>query len=465
MTLTLRTLILGVFVTTASALYAQSTTPQGGQVIFNPSQEACLSAEDHERYTLAVAENKALLDAQGTRAFQPTNASQQVLFDWPVRQADVFDYASTWGLSNYVDHDPATGQVQDWNCGTRTYDTESGYDHTGLDIYTWPFSWKQMDDNQTEVIAAQAGQIIYKNDGEFDKNCSFSGTQWNAIYIEHSDGSVAWYGHLKNGSLNSKNVGDLVSQGEYIGIIGSSGNSTGPHLHFEVRALNNNLIDPYEGPCNDLNTSSWWSSQKEYNNPKINTVLTHNAAPEFFFNECNTTEQPNISEQFEVGESVIVAAYYADQIQGTSASYEVIDPNGAVFSNWSQTFNNTFISSYWYWTINPSPLEGVWTFSATYNEETVTRPFTVGENLSVTDTNPAGLEVFPNPVQEVLNFKTASPIDTLSIRDAAGREIVSQSMTSADSTLDFSDLSSGIYFVTGISKKDDRRSTVQVVKR
>lgn len=465
MKLSIRTLFSSCIFIIAEGMQSQNLTPQGGEVIFNASQEACLTEEDHEFYISQMTANKVLLDEQGRRSFQPNNASQQVFFEWPVRQTDGFDYSSTWSISNYVDHNPNTNQLQDWNCGVRTYDTQSGYDHSGLDIYTWPFWWKQMDDNQTEVIAAQAGQIIYKNDGEFDKQCSFNGNQWNAIFVEHSDGSVAWYGHLKNGSLNAKNVGDMLSQGEYIGVIGSSGNSTGPHLHFEVFDVNNNLIDPYEGPCNDLNASSWWSDQKEYTNPKINTILTHNAPPEFFFNDCNTTEQPNSSEAFDVGDSVIVAAYYADQIQGTTASYEVLNPNGAIFSSWSQTFNSTFFSSYWYWTINPSALEGIWTFNVTYNGQTVTREFLVGESLSITDANSLGLEFYPNPVQELLNFKTATPVDLLIIRDASGREILSQSITSLNRTVAFSDLSSGIYFVTGISEKDNIQSTVQVIKK
>ena len=102
-------------------------------------------------------------------------------------------------------------------------------------MYTWPFSWYKMDHDQVKVVAAADGVIIYKSDGNFDKNCGFNNDNWNAVYVEHADGSVAWYGHLKNGSLSTKAVGESVSSGEYLGIVGSSGSSTGPHLHFEVR--------------------------------------------------------------------------------------------------------------------------------------------------------------------------------------------------------------------------------------
>ena len=47
---------------------------------------------------------------------------------------------------------------------------------------------------------------------------------------------MAWYGHLKRGSVTPKVVGAPVAAGEYLGTGGRFGNSTGPHLHFELDA-------------------------------------------------------------------------------------------------------------------------------------------------------------------------------------------------------------------------------------
>ena len=64
-----------------------------------------------------------------------------------------------------------------------------------------------MDYDQVYVVAAAPGVIVFKQDGNFDRNCGFTGDPWNAVYVQHADGSVAWYGHMKNGSLTPKAVG------------------------------------------------------------------------------------------------------------------------------------------------------------------------------------------------------------------------------------------------------------------
>ena len=65
----------------------------------------------------------------------------------------------------------------------------------------------------------------------------------NLIKIVGDNGDVHYYAHLLNGSITVKK-GDVVKLGQKIGVMGSTGNSTGPHVHYEVRTNRNARIDP-----------------------------------------------------------------------------------------------------------------------------------------------------------------------------------------------------------------------------
>jgi len=144
-------------------------------------------------------------------------------FIWPLRAARGFSQPAVDRVSYYVDHDPASGSLSDYQCGTRTYDRDTGYNHQGIDISIWPDSWNMMQTGQLEIVAAAPGTIVFRSDGNFDRNCTFGSDDWNAVAVRHDDGSVAWYGHMKSGSPTPKGVGARVVAGEFLGNIGSSG--------------------------------------------------------------------------------------------------------------------------------------------------------------------------------------------------------------------------------------------------
>ena len=89
-------------------------------------------------------------------------------------------------------------------------------------------------------IAANMGTTVYAADGGKVVLAEWYGGYGNCIMIDHGNGYKTLYGHLSY--IGVKN-GQTLTQGTNIGQVGSTGNSTGPHLHFEVY-LNGSRIDP-----------------------------------------------------------------------------------------------------------------------------------------------------------------------------------------------------------------------------
>jgi murein DD-endopeptidase MepM/ murein hydrolase activator NlpD len=94
--------------------------------------------------------------------------------------------------------------------------------HPGIDLAA---------DYGTDVRAVSRGEIIFAGwDGAYGKK----------IAIQHWDGTVTWYGHLSRIAFTS----GTVEPGTIIGGVGSTGNSTGPHLHLEVRPADGDPVNP-----------------------------------------------------------------------------------------------------------------------------------------------------------------------------------------------------------------------------
>ena len=95
--------------------------------------------------------------------------------------------------------------------------------HKGMDIGQVGYN--------TEVHAAKAGTVIVSQ---------YSSSYGNYVSISHGSGNTTLYAHMSSRKVE---VGQYVNQGDVIGITGSTGRSTGPHLHFEITE-NGQRIDP-----------------------------------------------------------------------------------------------------------------------------------------------------------------------------------------------------------------------------
>lgn len=89
-------------------------------------------------------------------------------------------------------------------------------------------------------IGCQYGDAVWASDGGTVIIAGENGGYGNCVMIDHGNGYYTLYGHL---SSIATSVGATVSQGTVIGYVGSTGVSTGPHLHFEIRDSNNTAID------------------------------------------------------------------------------------------------------------------------------------------------------------------------------------------------------------------------------
>lgn len=84
----------------------------------------------------------------------------------------------------------------------------------------------------TPITAAEGGTVIY---AQYN-----AGGYGNLVKVSHGSGIETWYAHCSQLLVSE---GDVVEKGEEIGLVGSTGNSTGNHLHFEVR-IDGEAIDP-----------------------------------------------------------------------------------------------------------------------------------------------------------------------------------------------------------------------------
>lgn len=444
----MKTYLFILFLGFSSFMMAQNAAPSS--VFFQPismPKTECISDALRLEVLQEIEVNKKMILQKNPDAFQYRNTRPS--FVLPFRPKSGYNDYGYYSLFNQVDHDVRpNGKLLDYNCGERTYDWVNG-NHAGTDYVVWPYPWKKMEEDVMEVIAGATGVIVQKRDGYFDKNCSNSGNpNWNGIILEHPDGSRSWYWHFKNGSTTSKNVGDTVLSGEYLGKAGSSGSSDIPHLHFEVHDSAGLKIDPYAGPCNSYNTESWWADQPNYFVPEILTLSTHNS--DNFDDECGIVENTYRELNFEPGESVRFRIFYRDLQNNAITHIKVTKPDGSTLYDYnfvSEWPDYTAAWAQWIFPIDNTSMDGVHTVTVQFNGNTYETIFGVNTNLSVEGFAENEVTIYPNPATDIINVNSVENIDAVYIYDLAGRQILAQHPQSINTAIDLSGFSSGIYLV------------------
>jgi len=169
------------------------------------------------------------------------------MYYWPVGSLETTES----GGATYATGDPVSvGISKSFN---------ESLSHYGIDL-----NGNTTEPGVVNVIAVKSGTVISVN-----TNCTSNGSSncgggyGNYVLIMHSDGIYTMYAHLHQGTITVK-VGDAVNQGQVIGKMGSSGDTSVTCLHFEIRldGSKSSVVDPLEyiNPNNPRPTSSGFNS-------------------------------------------------------------------------------------------------------------------------------------------------------------------------------------------------------------
>ena len=401
----IRALSLAIIVCMSNlGMYAQKHKQFG----FEPQEKmhVCGLNEDIYRRDLQANLQKSydMLMDKGLLAEEFLGPRSPGSLHWPLRMAPEYENQSgvedMYDTGNYADLNPNENQTLDWMCemwsNARTYNG-----HNGADLGSGRYVWWMQEQGYMDVVAAASGQVLWVHDGAFDRNCGGplgsyidNGTDpdrpayGNHVALQHA-GSVTIYAHLKSGSVANLQIGDIVNVGEYLGKIGSSGNSTGPHLHFEVRPeISESFIEPwYAGSdgCNNTVWSSWWADQKPYTDTKITRVMTANGdaigvtCPEVM---ANNVENPNEVNHFSPSWPMQVRLMVRDRPESSTMIIRLYSPSNVLINSATSPAASMSSTLYgtglWWWNLTAPFTQGTYRVEAELGDQKLNHYFTVG---------------------------------------------------------------------------------------
>lgn len=193
----------------------------------------------HADVTVTIDVELKNLNSTGPMPFTATIPAREKVEVFTLTPADAkqdsswsYTYYATWGSLN-VQHDDSQMYQLPYPTGL-SFPVSQGfhgkYSHHGGDCYSIDFKMPE----GSPIHAAREGVVVGIKD---DSNVGGSDKkyEWDANYIliKHSDGTLGHYVHLQKAGVKVK-IGEQVQAGQFIGLSGNTGHSTGPHLHFAV---------------------------------------------------------------------------------------------------------------------------------------------------------------------------------------------------------------------------------------
>ena len=350
--------------------------------------ELALVDENTDMHSAAKDEPSLPPGFPGVGAPPSCNVSSYVgLLKWPIAGEDAKD----WVTSNYRDLDflkdltfPFTVlQREDYTSATgsnaKTYDQ-----HRGLDILT--FSFRGMDDNSDLILSATDGTVETIEEGQFDRFTAWApgctdvtpAPTANRINIRHSNGFLFSYLHLKQNSVTDTaglSVGDKVDAGGVLGVVGSAGCSSHPHIHFQVNDCDANVVDPFK--------EGMWVNPPGYDTPLgfMGAVISKNTISGSAFIKDPPPDATAVVPGAQMGIGVMLGG----RQPGETFNLQIIREDGSQHSNSQVPFNGVFQRSWWWWSPTPTDIPGEWTANMLVNGTKVAeRKFNVSKYAGFT---------------------------------------------------------------------------------
>lgn len=169
----------------------------------NTAYNQALAEEEAERIRREEAKKAALLAQQASKPSAGSVNTSGFLFPLPAGQG--IWVSSPFGYRNH----PVDG------------------------VYTFHYGVDFAANTGTPVYATKSGTVLV---------ATYGSVNGNYVKLQHEDGSLSYYLHLDTFAVKK---GDSVKQGQKLGTVGSTGKSTGPHLHFEIK-INDKNVNPMD---------------------------------------------------------------------------------------------------------------------------------------------------------------------------------------------------------------------------
>jgi len=356
------------------------------------------------------------------------------------------EYGKDFIIVNYVDWGNGN-EILDYQCGNKTYNG-----HEGTDFVIRSFA---MMDTSVNVLAAADGVVTFIKDGLFDREKQSDTTKGlgNYIALRHFNGYYSYYGHLAYPSINVME-GDTVSAGQRMALVGSSGNSSDPHLHFELWWDSLELVDPFKGGCGNAN-SLWldttpydttfdiWTSGLTNFIPNLDTLREEPIKINHFNAADESITYWSILYGLREGDDLTINWYDPDDTLTFTYSYEV--PGDAWYFYYLSYINVP--------TVNKT---GEWSARFYRNDMLVDEiEFTLDIASSIPNIHSDHfLTMYPNPFESYTTIRWKSEVSEhtrLEVVDALGRKVktlVDEFRQQGDHTVyvDCKELSSGTYY-------------------